>query len=793
MSDKRKYIQFFDDIDSGDVSSVGGKNASLGEMFGTLKEEGIRVPSGFATTAEMYWDYVETNELRPVLKCELRAYQSGANSLRECGEAIREAFRSGTFTEEMQRAIIEAYASLGDRYDRQNLDVAVRSSATAEDLPTASFAGQQESFLNVSGDKSLLEVCKRCFASLFTDRAITYRDEKGFDHFEVALSIGVQKMVRSDKASAGVIFTIDTESGFPDVIVNNAAWGLGESVVQGTVSPDEYLVFKPLLDREDCTPILEKKLGRQQTKIVYDESGQSRTKQIPTTKQEQIDLVLNDEEILTLARWAKRIEEHYDQAMDIEWAKDGEDGQLYVVQARPETVQSQKDVRSVDQYHLKDSGKRLLEGMAIGDAIAAGEAMVIEDSSDIEDFEPGTLLVTDMTQPDWVPIMKQAKGIITDEGGRTCHAAIVSRELGIPSIVGTETATEVLETGDEVTLSCAEGGTGYVYDGLLEYETVEINLDDIPKTDVDVMMNMASPEAAFRWWFLPVDGIGLARIEFIISNDIRIHPMALVNFDQLQDKDLRERINTLTAGYDDKREYFVDRLSRGIARLASSQYPKPVLVRMGDMKSNEYASLIGGGQIEKDEDNPMLGVRGASRYYSDRFREGFRLECKAVKRARETIGLENVNVMIPFCRTVEEADRVLELMREYGLDRKEEGLEVYVMAEIPSNIILAEEFADRFDGFSIGSNDLTQLTLGVDRDSEALSELFDERNPAVKRSVAALIDRAHEKNRPVGICGQAPSDYPEFAQFLLEEGIDSISLNPDSVVEVKKHLGSFNH
>lgn len=791
MAENSSYIRFFEDLSSHDVELVGGKNASLGEMFVELQEEGIRVPDGFATTSEMYWDYVEENGLKPVLEEQIEAYRSEEQSLRQSGQFIREAFREGSFSEEMAETIRGAYRELGERYERENLDVAVRSSATAEDLPTASFAGQQESFLNVSGEDELLEVCRRCYASLFKDRAITYRDEKGFDHFEVALSVGVQKMVRSDKAGAGVIFTIDTESGFPDVIVNDAAFGLGESVVQGTVSPDEYAVFKPLLKESDCSPILEKKPGRQEEKIVYDPSEESATKTVPTTEEERTRTVLNDDEILQLARWAKCIEDHYEMAMDIEWAKDGEDDQLYVVQARPETVQSQKDVRSVTQYRLKESGERLLDGLAIGDAVATGEVMVIEDVNDIEDFEPGSFLVTSMTEPDWVPIMKQAKGIITDDGGRTCHAAIVSRELGIPSIVGTENATEVLEDGDEVTLSCAEGNTGYVYEGTLEYETLEIHLDEIPETETDVMINMASPQGAFRWWFLPVDGIGLARIEFIISNDIQVHPMALIDEESVEDESARERIDQLTRGYDDKQEYFVDRLSRGIARIAASQYPDPVLVRMGDLKSNEYASLIGGESFEKHEENPMLGVRGASRYYSERFREAFRLECEAVKRVRETIGLTNVKIMIPFCRTVEEADRVMELLEDYGLERGQDGLEIFVMAEIPSNIILAEEFADRFDGFSIGSNDLTQLTLGVDRDSEALAELFDERNPAVKQSIAELIERAHRSDRSVGICGQAPSDYPEIVEFLVDEGIDSMSLNPDSVVGVKKRLAEY--
>lgn len=785
------YVRFFERLSSDDVSSVGGKNASLGEMIVALKDQGIRVPDGYATTASLYRDYVEHNDLSPILKSTFSDLDDRSKTLREVGQKIRDAFENGEFTGSMRNAIHEAYVDLSDRYDTENVDVAVRSSATAEDLPSASFAGQQETYLNISGPDTLLETCKKCFASLFTDRAITYREQKGFDHFKVALSIGVQKMVRADQGSAGVIFTIDTNSGFPDVVMNDAAWGLGESVVQGTVTPDEYVVYKPLLDDEKSRPIIERRSGRQESKIIYDESDGSQTKEIPTTEDERIQYVLSEDEILQLARWSKRIEDHYDVPMDIEWAKDGEDNQLYIVQARPETVQSQKDAQSLTQYRLEEAGEQLLSGLSIGDAIASGEVMIIEDSRDIDDFETGTILVTDMTQPDWVPIMKKAKGIITNEGGRTCHAAIVSRELGIPSVVGAESATEVLEDDDEITLSCAEGGTGYVYEGLLDYETFNYELDDIPETEVDVMMNMASPQAAFRWWHLPVNGIGLARIEFIISNDIKIHPMALADYENLDDRNLVERINEITANYDDKSQFFIDRLSQGIARIASSRYPDPVIVRMGDMKSNEYRSLIGGDRYEHSEDNPMLGVRGASRYYSDQFREAFRLECKAIKQVRSVIGLDNVKIMIPFCRTPEEADKVIQLLGEYGVIGHENSPEIYVMAELPSNIILTDDFAERFDGFSIGSNDLTQLTLGVDRDSESLSELFDERNPAVKNAIATLINRAHDCNRPVGICGQAPSDYPEFAEFLVREGIDSISLSPDSVIEIKNHLANY--
>jgi pyruvate,water dikinase len=662
----------------------------------------------------------------------------------------------------------------------------VRSSATAEDLPEASFAGQQESFLNVNGEAELLDSCRRCYASLFTDRAITYRREHGFDDMKVALSVGVQKMVRSDLAGAGVIFSIDTETGFQDVVVITAAFGLGETVVQGTVNPDEYLVFKPLLDKPGFKPIIEKSLGSKEKKLIYAMGGTKATKSIDTSKKERSAFVLSDDEILHLARWTASIEKHYGRPMDIEWAKDGETGEIFIVQARPETVQSRKEADVMKTYHLKEKGQRLLAGLSIGDAIAQGEVCLIKNVQDIRQFRGGAILVTEMTDPDWVPIMKQAAGIVTDQGGRTCHAAIVSRELGIPAIVGTGEATQMLKDGQPVTISCAEGDQGFIYEGLLDFEAVEVNLEGIPKTKTRIMMNIGSPAAAFRWWRLPCEGIGLARLEFIINNIIKVHPMALVKFAELKDREAKKQIEALTQGYADKSDYFVENLARGIAKIAASQYPEPVIVRMSDFKTNEYAHLIGGQEFEPREENPMLGFRGASRYYSDRYREGFALECRAIKKVREEIGLKNVIVMVPFCRTLKEADRVLETMAEHGLKRGENGLEIYVMAEIPSNIILAAQFAERFDGFSIGSNDLTQLTLGVDRDSALLADLFDERDEAVKSLVADLIAKAHKAGRKVGICGQAPSDYPEFAAFLVEAGIDSISLNPDSVIKIKQ-------
>ncbi|MCF8119768.1 MAG: phosphoenolpyruvate synthase [Deltaproteobacteria bacterium] len=782
------YVVWFEDLSSEDVSKVGGKNASLGEMIGTLKDEGIRVPDGFATTAEAYQEFLEQAGIKDAIQQSLTEYRDEQKPLGQVGRTIRGRFLNVSFPEEIEKAIKAAYHQLCDRYDTEQVDVAVRSSATAEDLPDASFAGQQETFLNVTGTHELLDACRKCYASLFTDRAISYREEKGFDHMKVALSIGVQKMVRSDLSGSGVMFSIDTETGFPHVAVINAAWGLGETVVQGMVNPDEYRIFKPLLHKDSFRPIIEKTLGEKEKKMVYATGGTKTTKTIQTPKTEVRRYVLEDPEILQLAKWAARIEDHYQMPMDMEWAKDGETGELFIVQARPETVQSQKESSLLKTYTLEEEGEKLLTGLSIGEAIAAGKVCRIKSAEQINEFEDGAILVTEMTDPDWVPVMKKAVGIITDHGGRTCHAAIVSRELGIPAIVGTGEATDVLETGQEVTLSCAEGDEGFVYEGILKYEEAEVNIEDVPETRTRVMMNIASPAAAFRWWRLPCDGIGLARMEFIINNIIKIHPMALIHLDRLKDQEARKTIRKMTALFEDKTEYFVEHLARGIAKIAASQYPEPVIVRMSDFKTNEYADLIGGKEFEPHESNPMLGFRGASRYYSDQYREGFALECKAILRVREEMGLENVLIMIPFCRTLQEADRVLEVLGENGLARGKNGLEVYVMCEIPSNVTLAEKFAERFDGFSIGSNDLTQLILGVDRDSSELADIFDERNEAVKQEISRLLQSARKTNSKVGICGQAPSDYPDFAAFLVQEGIDSISLNPDSVIPVKKRI-----
>jgi pyruvate,water dikinase len=788
MHQDDRYVRWFETLNNTDVSLVGGKNASLGELVHTLKDQGIPVPHGFATTALAYREFLKVNNLGPKIEALLKDWHQGAKSLVETGKAIRRLFLRSQYPQEITAAISLAYHELSRRYNVNDVDVAVRSSATAEDLPDASFAGQQESFLNVTGDHELIEACRRCYASLFTDRAMAYRHEKGFDHLRVALSIGVQKMVRSDKAGSGVMFTIDTETGFRDVAVINAAWGLGENVVQGTVNPDEYMVFKPLLENPKFIPIIEKNLGAKEKKLVYAVGGTRTTKNQDTVKDERNAFVLEDAEILTLARWAVTIEAHYGKPMDIEWAKDGATGRLFIVQARPETVQSRREAGYLRTYEMQQEGKRLLTGLAIGESIAAGRVCRIKSAADIARFKDNAILVTEMTDPDWVPIMKRARGIVTDHGGRTCHAAIVSRELGIPAVVGTGKATEILKNGQEITISGAEGDQGYVYAGLLKFRETEVNLSDLPETRTRIMMNIASPAAAFRWWRLPVKGIGLARMEFIINSIIKIHPLALLHFDQVTDPGIRREIQALTQGYDDKVEYFVDNLARGIAKIAASQYPEPVIVRMSDFKTNEYANLVGGQQFEFPENNPMLGFRGASRYYSDRYCKGFALECRAMKRVREEMGLANVIVMIPFCRTLQEADRVLQVLAENGLKRGEAGLLVYVMAEIPSNVILAEKFAERFDGFSIGSNDLTQLVLGVDRDSSELSELFDERDEAVTRMIRSLITSAHLSGRKVGICGQAPSDYPDFAEFLVSCGIDSISLNPDSVIKVIRHV-----
>lgn len=781
-------VLWFGDVSRSDIARVGGKNSSLGELTRRLRSAGVNVPPGFATTAGAYWEFVESNDLHSVIERSIQAYHDGKITLAETGQTLRSAFLHGQLTEATRDALRDAYRQLSALFGTQATDVAVRSSATAEDLPDASFAGQQESFLNIQGEAALLDACRRCYASLFTDRAISYREAKGFDHLKVALSVGVQKMVRADTGGAGVMFSIDTETGCDRIVLINAAWGLGENVVQGSVDPDEYQVFKPLLSNPALCPIIEKKCGDKAVKLIYSAAPGAPTRNVPTSKAERASYVLSDAEILTLSRWACAIEQHYGMPMDMEWARDGHGGPLFIVQARPETVQSRRTGAALKTYRVGNKGRLLATGFSVGSAAVAGRVCMLESARDIDRFIDGSILVTANTDPDWVPIMKRAAAIVTDHGGRTSHAAIVSRELGLPAIVGTGNATEVLHDQQEITVSCAEGDQGFVYEGIADIVGTETDLSAIPATRTQVMLNLANPAAALRWWQLPADGVGLARMEFVINTHLRIHPMALAHYDSIADPATRAAIDELTRGHADKTEYFVERLARGLARIAAAQYPRPVIVRTSDFKTNEYAELIGGRQFEPVEENPMIGLRGASRYYSPRYRDGFALECRALKHLRERLGFDNVIVMIPFCRSVAEADRVLEVMAHNGLTRGERGLKVYVMCEIPSNVILAKEFATRFDGFSIGSNDLTQLTLGVDRDSAELAGLFDEQDAAVKWMIGSVITEAHRSNTRVGLCGQAPSDHPEFAGFLVECGIDSVSVSPDSFVAVKRKV-----
>jgi pyruvate,water dikinase len=793
---EQALILWFEEVGIADIPLVGGKNASLGEMIRQLKPKGVNVPNGFATTAYAFRHFIEKAGLEVKLR-ELFADLDveDMTNLRDRGREARALVLSTPFPNDLQMAIAMSYQKLCDCETScgKEADVAVRSSATAEDLPDASFAGQQETYLNVYGANEVVEACHRCFASLFTDRAISYRTINGFDHFDVALSVGVQKMVRSDLAASGVMFSIDTETGFKNAALITAAYGLGENVVQGAVNPDEYFVFKPTL-KQGFRPILEKRLGTKEIKMVYDIGGGKMTKNISVPISERVKFAITDDEILKLAEWACIIEDHYSEVrgklspMDIEWAKDGNSGELFIVQARPETVQSQKSGNILKNYKLHGSSDVLITGRAVGEMIGQGKANVILEVHRIEDFQEGQVLVTNKTDPDWEPIMKKASAIVTNQGGRTCHAAIIAREMGIPAIVGCGNATGTIKTGQEVTVSCAEGEEGRVYDGLVPFEVVETSLDNLPKLSTKILMNVGNPEEAFGLSAIPCDGVGLARMEFIIANHIKAHPLALMNFDSLEDKAAKWEISQLTARYENKADFFVDKLAHGIGTIAAAFYPKPVVVRMSDFKSNEYANLLGGRAFEPTEENPMIGWRGASRYYDPKYREAYGLECQALKRVRDDMGLTNVIPMIPFCRTPEEGRKVIAEMAKHGLKQGVNGLEVYVMCEIPSNVILADEFAQVFDGFSIGSNDLTQLTLGLDRDSSLVAHIFDERNEAVKSMVRNVIQRAKANHRKIGICGQAPSDYPEFARFLVEEGIDSISLNPDSVLKTMLEL-----
>jgi len=790
-----KFVKWFDEIGAQDVALVGGKNASLGEMIRNLGKKGVNIPPGFAITAEAYKYVVEKAGISQEIKHTLADLDThDMDNLADRGEKLRNLIAHSPCPKRLEEEIRLSYRKMEERFG-ENVDVAVRSSATAEDLPTASFAGQQTSYLNVRGEGDLLERVMDCFASLFTNRAISYRVDKGFDHLSVYLSVGVQKMVRSDLACSGVMFSIDTDSGFRDVVYITAAYGLGENVVQGIVDPDQFYVFKPTL-KEGFRPIVEKKLGTKDRKLVCMRHG-SGAEQKEVKVEEQRQFALNDDEILVLARWACIIEEHYGVPMDIEWAKDGMSGELFVVQARPEAVHSQVDLASLKTYVLEKRGKLLLRGEPVGTKIGQGEVCVVEDSSEIRKFKSGQVLVADMTDPDWEPIMKNTSCIVTNKGGRTCHAAIVSRDLGVPCVIGTGNGTEVLQETKEVTIDCS-GGEGRIYEGKLKYRIDEVEVTNLPRPKTRIMMNFGIPGGAFIQSQIPNDGVGLAREEFIINSYIGIHPMALIDYDKLKNATSKDeklakvvrQIDEKSAAYKDKRGFFIDNLAMGIAKIAAGFYPNEVIVRFSDFKTNEYANLIGGYRYEPQEKNPMIGWRGASRYYDKKFKPAFGLECQAIKKVREEMGLTNVKVMVPFCRTPEEGRKVIEAMEEFGLRRGENGLEVYVMCEIPSNVILAEEFADVFDGFSIGSNDLTQLTLGLDRDSELVAHIFDERNEAVKRLVKQVIDAAHrhKPRRKIGICGQAPSDFPEFADYLVRCGIDSMSLNPDVVLSTRLNI-----
>jgi len=784
-----KLVLWFDELQLADIPQVGGKNASLGEMRRELIPKGVSIPDGYAVTAYAYRYLLESAGVRDQIKAVLSDLDThDIQNLKDRGRKVRELIYNAKFPDDLRTAVIDAYKKLCDEYG-ENTDVAVRSSATAEDLPDASFAGQQETYLNITGEDALIEACKHCFASLFTDRAISYRFDKGFDHMSIALSIGVQKMVRSDLAASGVIFSIDTESGFKEAILITAAYGLGETVVQGTVNPDEFFVFKPTL-KQGHRPIVQKKLGTKELKMVYaGGKGGEATETVSVSIEQRRKFCLNDDEVLQLARWTTIIEDHYSQEagyfkpMDIEWGKDGRTGELFILQARPETVQSQKDANVLENYILTEHKSPLVQGTAVGSKIGAGPVHIIESVDQIMTFKKGEVLVTDMTDPDWEPVMKIAAAIVTNRGGRTCHAAIVSRELGVPCIVGTENGTKALQGVKEATVSCAEGEVGNVYEGILRFEVQRIDAKNLDRPKTKIMMNVGNPENAFNLAAIPNDGVGLARLEFIINQFISIHPMALIQFDKVADPVIREKIESLTYGYKNKADFFVDKLAQGVAKIAAAFHPNDVVVRMSDFKSNEYKNLIGGQYFEMDEENPMIGFRGASRYYNERYRDAFALECEAMKKVRNDMGLTNAILMIPFCRTVEEGKRVIEVMTDKGLVQGENGLEIYMMVEIPSNVILIEEFGEIFDGFSIGSNDLTQLTLGLDRDSFLVSHIFDERNKAVMDLIRIAITKANKMGKKIGICGQAPSDYPEFARFLVECGINSISLNSDTVIK----------
>jgi pyruvate,water dikinase len=783
-----KYIRFFEEFGIEDVPLVGGKNASLGEMYRKLSDEGVLVPNGFAITADAYWRMLEAAGASQALRTALDGLDpSDVADLARRGKQAREIVYGAGLPDDVADEVLAGYRRLQSEYG-EDVSLAVRSSATAEDLPTASFAGQQDTFLNIRGEQTLLDACRRCFASLFTDRAIHYRIDQGFDHFKVALSIGVMKMVRSDLASSGVMFSLDTESGFRDVVLVTGAYGLGENVVQGAVDPDEYYVHKPTF-AAGHRAVLRRMLGDKAVKMVFVEgSAKQTTRNIPAPKADREHFCLFDEDVLELAEYAIKIERHYGRPMDMEWAKDGIDGRLYIVQARPETVASQRTVTTVESYELNGSGEVIVEGRSVGEKIASGTAHMIENLAHLTDFRPGEVLVADTTTPDWEPVMKTAAAIITNRGGRTCHAAIIARELGVPAVVGTGNATVRVASGQTVTVSCAEGDTGRVYSGEVPFSIEQTEVAALARPATEIMINLGNPDLAFKTSFLPNDGVGLARMEFIISESIKGHPLALLHPDKVTDPEARSQLARLTRGYPDGASYFVQRLSEGIGTIAAAFWPKPVVVRMSDFKTNEYASLIGGADFEPDENNPMLGFRGASRYAHPAYADGFALECQAMKRVREEMGLTNVVLMLPFVRRVAEAQLVLDRMAEHGLRRDENGLKIYAMCEIPNNVLLIDEFSKHFDGFSIGSNDLTQLTLGVDRDSEIVAFDFDERDEGVKEMIRLAVDGCRRNGMHSGLCGQAPSDYPDMAEFLVEIGIDSMSLNPDTVLKTTKQV-----
>jgi pyruvate,water dikinase len=789
--EEKKYIVWFDQVTKKDIPLVGGKNGSLGEMYSQLTGRGVKVPNGFIFTSDAYWYFLEYNGL--VKKLEQifsKLDHKNLTSLRNVSRKARDLIMGGKYPDDLKKSILESYIALSNAYKTKNVDVAVRSSATAEDLADASFAGQHETYLNVTGPTGVLAAVKKCVSSVFLERAIVYREEKGFDHMKVALSVGVMKMVRSDKASSGIMFTIDTETGFRNVVSISSIYGIGELIVKGRITSDQFYVFKPTL-KEGKRPIIIKNLGRKDKKYVY--GAGNGLKEVPVASKDQLEYSITDDEVLQLANWAVQIEEHYGAPQDIEWAKDGETGELFIVQARPETIYSTNVGQVYEEYNIKSVEDPIINGISVGNKIGQGKARVILDVSRISDFKQGEILVTKMTDPDWTPIMRLASAIITDEGSKTCHAAIISRELGIPCIVGSKNGTKIIKSGQEITVDCTQGLNGRVFAGKINYEVKRYDLQQLPKLPVKIMLNVGTPDGAFKSSFLPNDGVGLARVEFIFADKVKVHPLALYHFDELKNPVLRKKIEEITAGYKDKKEFFVAKLAEGVAQIGAAFWPKPVIVRFSDFKTNEYKSLLGGEAYEPTESNPMIGWRGSSRYYDPDFKPAFAMECRAIRKAREEFGLRNIWTMIPFCRTVEEGRKVLAVMKENGLVSGMDDLKVMVMCEIPSNVVLADQFLDIFDGMSIGSNDLTQLTLGLDRDSALLIKIGDERNEAVKEMIRIVIETCKERKKYCGICGQAPSDYADFAQFIMDEGIESMSLNPDSVIKTIMKLAKMEN